>query len=472
MTSTIATAPHRLPLLGHFVPLLRDPAGFVASLPAYGDLVRIGMGPITAVMVCDPQLTQQVLRHDRVFDKGGPVFDRAREAIGDGLGTCPYSRHRRLRRLMQPAFHPSRIAEYASVMSQRIIEIAESWRDGQIIDVRAQMKTLTLQVTTATLFAHSVPEPSLRRIFRDVDTVVDGVMRRAIMPGPLLRLPILGNRAYWPAITRLRAVIGQVIAERRAADIHPPDLLSAVVDARDTDGGGLSDPEIVDQILTLFVAGTETTASALQWALYLLDENPDLAARLRIELDTVLAGRPARYDDLPQLPLTGRIITETLRVRSPFWLATRTVTEDTELGGHPLAKGAIVAYSPYLLHHRADLYPEPDRFDPDRWDPAVATPAQRSALIPFSDGARKCIGDTFAVTEAVLALATIATRWELRGVPAQDTSPALSSILRPRKLRMRVTARHAPAVSCAVSDLEVLGTSPTPGRGTGSDNDQ
>lgn len=221
LTSTIATAPHRLPLLGHFVPLLRDPAGFVASLPAYGDLVRIGMGPITAVMVCDPQLTQQVLRHDRVFDKGGPVFDRAREAIGDGLGTCPYSRHRRLRRLMQPAFHPSRIAEYASVMSQRIIEIAESWRDGQIIDVRAQMKTLTLQVTTATLFAHSVPEPSLRRIFRDVDTVVDGVMRRAIMPGPLLRLPILGNRAYWPAITRLRAVIGQVIAERRAADIHP-----------------------------------------------------------------------------------------------------------------------------------------------------------------------------------------------------------------------------------------------------------
>ncbi|MFI9503637.1 cytochrome P450 [Nocardia sp. NPDC052566] len=440
---SIATARRRLPLVGHLVPLLRDPLGLMTSLPAYGDLVRIGIGPVTAVVVCDPQLTQQVLRRDRVFDKGGPIFERGREIVGDGVPTCPYSRHRRLRRLMQPAFSPSRIAGYASVMSERIAEMTESWCDGQVVDVEARLHTLTSTVAAATLFAQTVPDRTRDRMLREIDIVSDGLMRRTLMPAPLRRLPILGNRAYWRATTGLRAGITEVIAARRAESVDHGDLLSALVTARDTEGNGLSDTEIRDQIVSMFLGGTHTTAATLAWALYLLDRHPGIAGRLHTELDTVLAGRPARYDDLPRLPLTGRIITETLRLWPPIWFLTRTVTEDTELGGHALAKGTTVVYSPYLLHHRADRYPDPERFDPDRWDRASASPPP--AALPFGDGARKCIGDSFAVTEATLALATLCARWRLCGMAGQHTGPALPSMtLQPKRLRMRVSARAVP----------------------------
>ncbi|WP_405166513.1 cytochrome P450 [Nocardia sp. NBC_01499] len=437
----IAVAPHGLPLLGHLVPLVRDRLGFLASLPAHGDLVSIRIGPVTAVVVCDPGLTQQVLRQDRIFDKGGPLFDAGREVAGDGLGTCPYSGHRRLRRLMQQAFHPDRIAGYAPVMSQRITEMTESWHDGQVVDVKAQLHTLTSTVIAATLFTQSIPGPILERLLCAVETVFDGVISQTLMPRWLRRLPILGNRAYWRAITDARVVLTEIITERRAAGVDHGDLLSALIAARDSDGSRLSDVEICDQVFTFFFAGTETTATTLAWALHLLACYPDVAERLHTELDTVLAGRSARHEDLPHLPLTGRIITETLRLRSPAWLVTRMVSEDTELGGHRLAAGTTVIYSPYLIHHRSDLYPDPERFDPDRWDPATTTPPPRNAMVPFADGARKCIGDVFAVTETTLALASIAARWQLHSLPGSDTSPSLSITLQPKQLRMRATVR-------------------------------
>nr|WP_281278340.1 cytochrome P450 [Nocardia tenerifensis] len=436
----IVVAPRRLPVLGHLLSLLRDPMGFMASLSAHGDLVAIGLGPSTAIVVCDPALTQEMLRRDRVFDKGGPQFDSGRALVGDGLALCPHAMHRRQRRLIQPAFRPDRIAGYAPVMTQHVAEMVDSWRDGQIVDVKSRLHTFTAGVIAATLFGQAISESDQHRLLRDVETVFAGVVWQVLMPAWLRRWPVLGNRAVAEAARETRTILGALVAARRGEGVDRGDLFSALVFARDRDGGRLSDTEIIDQVVTFFFAGTDTTATVLAWALSLLDRHPEVVARLHTEVDSVLAGRPARHEDLARLPYTERVIAETLRLRPPAWLQTRAVSEDTELGGQPLPAGTTVIYSSYLIHHRPDLYPEPERFDPDRFDPAL-TPPPRDAVLPFAAGARKCIGDTFAMTEAILALATIAARWDLHAVPGTDTRPTLAVVPQPRRLRMRVTAR-------------------------------
>jgi cytochrome P450 len=436
------SAPGALPLLGHTLSLLRNPWRFFASLPDHGDLVGIRIGPIEAIVVCAPELIRQVLLNDHVFDKGGPVFDQAREVLGDGLGTCPHRLHRRQRRLVQPTFHPTRLPGYAHVMTERIAEMTGSWRDGQALDVLSEMMTLTSRTLVETMFSDALPAALLGEMLDDLTTVLGGIYKRMLMPPPVDKLPFFGNRRYDRAGLRLREAIGRVISERRASGTDRGDLLSTLLSARDpADNQGLSDTEITDQVFIFFFAGTETTACTLAWAVHLLAQHPEIEHRLHAEVDAVLAGAPASYEDLPKLELTGRVVTETLRIYPAAWILTRTITTDTHLGGHPIPAGSTLIYSPYLLHHRPDLYPDPDRFDPDRWTNGHTPQPPRQILIPFGGGARKCIGDTFAITEATLALATITARWRLRPLPGHHVHPAPAVSLRPRGLRMRATTR-------------------------------
>ncbi|GLV82442.1 hypothetical protein Slala03_21310 [Streptomyces lavendulae subsp. lavendulae] len=291
-------------------------------------------------------------------------------------------------------------------------------------------------------------------------------------PPPLNRLPTPGNRRYHRARARLPRTLHRIVTERRATGIDHGDLLSMLLAARDPESGPaaqtLADAEITDQIITFFLAAVETTASALASALYLLGQHPEIEARLHAEVDSVLDGRPATHADLPRLELTGRILTETLRLWPPVSFLTRRCTADTSLGPYlipagktvvyspyliPAGKtvvyspylipaGKTVVYSPYLLHHQADLYPDPDRFDPDRWAPDNPAPPRREAYLPFAGGARKCIGDRFATHTATLILATIATRWRMRPVPGVRVRPTTHGpALGPGGLRMRILAR-------------------------------
>ncbi|MFD5699407.1 cytochrome P450 [Streptomyces lasiicapitis] len=440
---SVPVAPKALPLVGHLMPLMRNPLEFINSLSAHGELVRIQLGPFTLVVICDPELTRQALVDDRVFDKGGPIFDRVREVVGnDGLASCPHRTHRRLRRLTQPAFHPARLPDYAQAMSACTEDVVGSWRAGQILDVCTEMMTITCKVTAATLFSGALPPGELSPVLNDVKTFFDGFYQRIFMISPLDRLPTSGNRAHVRARTRLRGAFDQIIAQRRTDGVDHDDLLSALIMAHDPedDSHSMTDAEVSDTIVTFFLAGTETTAAVLSWALDLLARHPRIEQRLHAEVDAVLDGAAASHSDLPRLELTQRIITETLRLRPPGWIFTRTVTADTRLGGHLLPAGSSVVYSPYLIHHRPDLYDEPEAFDPDRWDPKRPQPP-RHALLPFATGARKCIGDTFAMTEATLALATITARWRLEHLPGQQVRPALGLALRPRRLHMRATPR-------------------------------
>ncbi|WP_051892636.1 cytochrome P450 [Streptomyces erythrochromogenes] len=444
---SIPTAPGALPLLGHVLPLLRDPLGFLTRLAGHGEVVQLRLGPLPVIAVCDPGLTGQVLRDDRTFDKGGPVFDRGREVVGNGLVSCPHADHRRQRRLLQPAFHPTRLPGYAQAATARAAEVTGSWQNGQILDVVPAMQELIAGITTDTLFPTTAPPDVLARALADLNTIVHSLSVQMATPPPLNRLPTPGNRRYHRARARLPRTLHRLVTQRRATGTDHGDLLSMLLTARDPDSGPagqtLTDAEITDQIITFFLAATETTASALASALYLLGQHPEIEARLHTEVDSVLEGRPATHADLPRLELTGRILTETLRLWPPVSFLTRRCTADTRLGPYRIPAGKTVVYSPYLIHHQADLYPDPDRFDPDRWAPDNPAPPRRDMFLPFAGGARKCIGDRFATNTATLILATIATRWRLQLLPGARVRPTLNGpALSPGGLRMRTQARH------------------------------
>ncbi|MFI1865170.1 cytochrome P450 [Streptomyces jumonjinensis] len=438
----IAAPPRGMPLLGHALSLLRDPLGVITALPAQGDLVRLRLGPREIVVVCDPLLTRQVLMDDRTFDKGGALFERAAEVLGDGMVTCPHARHRRQRRLAQPSFHPSRVSGFGEVMADEFDAASRSWHDGQITDMSSELATLTLRVAVRTMFSAALPPDAVRGLVTDFSYLVESAMRRTLAPRSLTRIPTPGNRRYERARLRCRRVVGDLIAERRADGRDHGDLLSSLLLAQDPNSAegpaAMSDQEVSDQVLTFFFAGSETVAGMLVWALSLLARHPDVEARLHTEVDAVLAGAPATTADVPRLELTGRIVSETLRLHPPAWLLSRVVTRDTELGGVPMPAGTEIGFSPYLIHRRPDLYRDPDAFDPDRW---LGTPPARAAYIPFSSGARMCIGDRFALLEAALALAAITSRWSLRQLTPHNPRPSMKGMLSPNEMRMRIVAR-------------------------------
>jgi cytochrome P450 len=448
--ATIPTASGALPLLGHALPLFNNPLAFLRSLPGYGDLVRIRIGPASAIMICNPDLTRTILLDDRTFDRGGPLIDRVQEVFGDdGMSTARHNTHRRLRRLAAPAFHRERLPGYAKSMTAQIDTITGSWRDGQVIDVLPEMLTLTIKVTAGTLFSGTFHSASVSQAITDIGTLLASMYRRAITPALLNSLPTPANRRFHQTLARLRHTIETIITERRADGTAYDDLLSALLAARDhadkESKQSLTDAEVRDQVVTFFFAGAETTASLLSWTLHLLADHPEIERQLHAEVDTVLAGAPATPEHVPQLELTSRIIIEALRLYPPVWISTRTVTTDTILGAHPLPAGTTIAYSAYLLHRRSDLYEQPERFDPDRW---IGTTPPPNAYIPFGGGARMCIGNQFGVLEATIALATITSRWRLTSVDHRPVHPTPAITLRPRALHARVTSRSVAHAGC------------------------
>ncbi|WP_030018147.1 cytochrome P450 [Streptomyces monomycini] len=491
-TWVVSTAPGGVPLLGHALRLWRRPLEFLAAMPAHGDLVAIRLGPQRVWLACDPALVQQILMDPRTYDKGGPLYDTMRMVLGNGLVTCPQRVHRRQRRLAQPCFRPSRIADYAAVMSAEISAAVEEWRPGRELDVTDAMMDLSARVTTGVLMSTSLDPGLAAEVRACLATAMRGVLLRAVVPlGPLYKLPTPGNRRFDRALARLHHLIDQIIAERRARPAEHDDLLATLLEATD-DGGNatgndpspygtsapdtcpagstpgrptpppttreaphdkepltdqkepLTDQEAHDQLMTFLVAGIETTALALAWTFHLLAAHPEEERRLHAEVDTVLAGRPPAPADLPRLTHARRVVTEALRMYPPGWALTRVTTTETTLAGHRLAPGSTVLYSAYVLHQDPVAFPDPQRFDPDRWLPERAGSIPSGAMLPFAAGNRKCIGDHFAMTEAVLALAAIAARWRLRPPTARTVRPVPAAVLSPGPLPMVCEPRGRP----------------------------
>ncbi|WP_078603037.1 MULTISPECIES: cytochrome P450 [unclassified Streptomyces] len=444
---TVGTAPGIFPFLGHGIDLARRPLDFLESLPAHGDLVEIRLGPQRAWMACHPDLVAQVLGDPGTFDKGGPLYDRLRILLGDGVGTCRHQDHRRQRRLLQPGFRKTRVADQVRLMGEEVESVCRTWRDGQAVDISAAMLDLSTRVICRVLFSDSLDAATAVEMRKCLATVMRGMFVRTVMPvDALFRLPTPANRRYRHASGRLRAIVDAAVAERRrgTARAGRDDLLGTLLAAARGDGGdaAITDQEVHGQVITLMFAGAESTALCLSSALDLVGRHPEEERRLHSEVDAVLAsGRPPGRDELPLLAHTRRVLTETLRHRPPGWLFTRATTKETELAGHRLPRGATVMFSPYLLHHDPALFPDPGRFLPDRWLPGRADAVRPGAMIPFGAGRRKCLGETLAMAEATVAVAFIARHWRLRPLPGRQERLRPAASLGPRGLVMACETR-------------------------------
>ncbi|MFI5735062.1 cytochrome P450 [Kribbella sp. NPDC051587] len=435
-----------LPLLGHALPLIRSPFEFLRSLHTYGDLVQLRLGPSRMVVVCTPELTHELLVRDRVFDKGGAFFERARDSVaGNGIFACPAHQHRRQRRLLQPAFHRANLPSYARVMSEKIAGVVDAWSDGQILDVGREMQTITSRIMLSAMLGDTLDDTAMAEIDDNVSLLVTGLYVRMLLPEALGTTRIIpSNRRYVRATERARQLIADAITFRRAStsDSHD-DLLARLLEVRDVEGSGeaMSERELIDQVSTFYVAGSETTANTLAWVLALSAQHPQVARKLSDEADAALAGNTATWDELPQLTYTRNALSEALRLYPPAWLLTRTTTSEAQLGEYTIPAGTNVAYSPYIVGRLPDSYADPERFDPDRWSADAERVPSRNAFVAFGAGARKCIGDEFGMTEAVLALASIMKRFEVTSQPGDGHKPQVGASLRPKALRLKVTAR-------------------------------
>jgi cytochrome P450 len=420
---------------GHLLSFRRDALGLMERVAReYGDVAGLRFGPRRVTLLGHPELVREVLvTHHRDFIKSY-ALQRARVLLGEGLLTSEEPLHLRQRRLAQPAFHRERIAAYGAVMAEYAGRMGREWRPGAEVDVAREMTRLTLGIAGKTLFDAEVGGEA-EEISRALTDAL-GLYRRIIHPlGPLLdRLPTPGTRRMRRARERLDATIYRIIAERRRSGEDRGDLLSMLLLAQDEegDGGGMSDLQLRDEALTLFLAGHETTANALAWSWWLLARHPEAEAKLHAEVDAVLGERAPGVDDLPALPWTRAVLAESMRLYPPAYVVGREPRADYEVGGYRAPAGSIVLMSTWVIQRDPRFFPEPLRFHPGRWTAEMEESLPRFAYFPFGGGPRKCIGESFAWTEGILVLATLARRWRMRPVAGHPVEPLPQITLRPR----------------------------------------
>lgn len=431
---------------GHLLwAITRDRLAFIRhAVGSCGDVAAFRVGPQWFAVITNPDDIRDVLiTNKRNFVKGR-ALERSKRLLGEGLLTSEGEFHLRQRRLAQPAFHRDRIAEYAETMIACAGQTADRWTEGQEIDCWREMTRLTLAIAGETLFGADVEKDATD--VRDAVNEVIALFEVAILPFAeyMDNLPVPWTRRFNRARDRLDQVIYGIIAERRKNGTGRRDLLAMLMEARDeeTDGGRMSDEQLRDEMMTLFLAGHETTASALTFTWALLAQHPDVADRMSAELDTVLGGRRPVPADMPRLEYTRRVFAESLRLYPPAWTLGYASIAPHQAGGFTLPARTLVMMPQIIVHHDPRWWPDPETFDPDRFLPERSADRPRFAYFPFGGGVRQCIGEHFAWAEGVLALATIGQRWKLTLPAGTELDVTASFTLRPRGLpHMRITAR-------------------------------
>jgi cytochrome P450 len=404
---------------------------FTGIIREYGDVVGLRVFNFRILLINHPDHIEDVLvNHPRKFIKGR-VLQANKRVFGRGLLTSEGDFWLRQRRLTQPAFHRARIAGYASTMVEYAERLLHEWSDGEERDVHKEMMRLTLQIVGKTLFDADV-ERDAKDIGKSMELLLElgADFRRALFVPHWLPTPT--NIRQERAIRQIEKVLYRIIAEKRASGRDAGDLLSMLLAAQDEDGSRMTDKQLRDEAITLFLAGHETTANTLSWTWSLLAQNPAVEAKLHAELRTVLAGRAPSLDDLPKLVYTNHIITESLRLYPPAWGTARTAIEDHEIAGYSVPQGSGVSFTQWTVHRDPRWYEAPDEFRPERWEGDVLKRLPRFAYFPFGGGPRQCIGNTFALMETALILATIAQQFRFRLVEGHPVVPLASITLRPR----------------------------------------
>jgi cytochrome P450 len=443
--------------------MLRDMPEFLLGLTQrYGPVVQFSTFGQPLILVAEPALVHEILvQKVERFPKSDRDVRILSKTLGTGLLISNGEVHRQRRTLVQPAFHVRRIQAYADCMLNYTDRMLATWHDGEQRNIADEMKQLTMFIVAKTLF--DADAESMGNVVEEVEIAMQHLQKSAnfeykvgdFIPG---WMPFLNKYKAKPARQGMNRVVDRIISQRRniqhdsgaglGVDPHPKndrgDLLSMLLLARDEEGRGLDDLALRDEIITLFLAGHETTANALTWTLYLLSQHPEIEAHLHEEVDALPAGEPLDLDALRKLPYTLMVIKEAMRLYPPAWALTgRQATDDTKVGDYLIPKGAILLLSPYVLHHSAQYFPEPKRFDPMRFTPEREKTIPKYAYLPFGAGARICIGNHFAMMEAHLLLAAMTRSFRFALQPGYQPVPMAELTLTPRDgMPMRVMARH------------------------------
>ncbi len=410
-----------LPLLGVLPQFRRNPPEFLRhTARSHGDLVHFRLGPQDIYLVSNPDWIKDILVTNQTNFTKSRFLERAKILLGEGLLTSEGEFHHRQRRLVQPAFHRDRLIGYAAAMVECTARARDQWTNDAQLDLSREMMHLTLAVVTKTLFSANLTSEAdnIGAALTQVMVLFDMVL----MPFSewVEKLPLPSVRRFQKARDFLDQTIYAIIAERRASKQDKGDLLSMLLLAQDEDKSRMTDKQIRDEALTLFLAGHETTANALMWTWYLLSQNPSASAKFYDEIDRVLGGRLPTFDDLPQLKYAEGVFAEAMRLYPPAWVVGRRAKTEYAIGAFTVPPRAILMMSPWVVHRDARWFTDPDEFRPERW--AEASDRPKFSYFPFGGGTRVCIGERFAWMEGVLLLATIAQRWRFKLVPGHPVA--------------------------------------------------
>ncbi len=444
----IAPGPRGHPLLGVLPDFRRDPLGLCLNTARqYGDVVRLRFAWNNIYFFNHPDHTQHVLQeNNRNYKRPTVSNDLFKLASGENLFTSDGDYWLRQRRLMQPAFHRQRIAAFGTLMTETTLAMLDRWRavpSGQPLDIEQEMMRLTLSIVGQALFSVDLSDDA-SAFGQAFTTSAEYLTYRmsTLLVAPLF-IPTRRNRAFQQAVQTVNQLVDKMIQERRTPHLLPPpaggeqeaggDLLSMLMKARDEEtGAGMTDEQLRHEVFAMIFAGHETTANTLTWTFYLLAEHPPIERKLHAELAEVLGGRVPTVQDLPSLRYTRMVIEEALRLYPPAWSLWREAIGDDEVGGYRIPARSSITLMPYVMHRDPRFWENPAQFEPERFTPERAAERPTFAYLPFGGGPRKCIGNTFALTEAQLVLATIAQRYRLRLVPGHPVEPVALIVLRTR----------------------------------------
>ena len=449
--SSYPPGPRGYPVLGVLPQLRSNPIStFIDAANRYGDVVHLKAGPYHGFLLSNPADIKHVLQDNARNYHKSPLYDRLRDSLGNGLLTSEDSFWLRQRRLAQPAFHRQRLVAMADRMVDCTEQMLERWHHtasaGTTIDLVEEMMGLTQAIIVRTMFSTDLGRTA--EIVNRTWPIINRRIGETFWSTKLeTRLPLPANRHFWRALSELDSVVYRIIEDRRQSRRDEADLLSMFLSARDEEtGAGMTDRQLRDEVMTMLLAGHETTSLALSWTYYLLSEHPEVEQRIADEVDKVIGeGRPS-FAHVDRLSFTRRTLEESLRLYPPAWGFSRLAMGDDEIAGYRIPKGSITFLIPFVIHRRPNLWPDPDRFDPERFAPEHESARPRFAYIPFGGGPRGCIGNQFAMLEAQLIVASIAQRFRVELVPGQEIRPEPLITLRPKPgIRATIVKRSSGA---------------------------
>jgi cytochrome P450 len=462
--SSLPPGPRGRPLFGSLFEAWKDPLALMLDgYRRFGSVTRFRFAWVSYVLVADAEAAHHVLvENARAYHKS-PNYQGLKVLLGKGLLTSEGDFWRKQRKLAQPAFHRERLASFVDTMARCTDDLLAQWRDDRatVIDVHRAMMRLTFRIVGKTLLSVDL-DGEARAVGEALDVALawanDYV--ESIVKTPL-SWPTPGNLRFRRAQRTLDTLVMRVVADRRAALDRaapaPQDLLQLLLEARDADTGeGMSDAQLKDELLTLVLAGHETTANALSFALLLLAQHPDVRAKLRAEAETALGDRAPTIADLPKLPYALQVAEEALRLYPPAWCFERVALEDDIVGGFSIPKGTIVGIAPYVMHRVPKYFEDPERFDPSRFDRSTQHDRPKHAYLPFGGGPRTCIGNAFALMELQVLLPMIVRAFDLDALPGWSLELDPSVTLRP--------ARGLPMSKRAITPLRSTSEAPSEAR--------